>query len=508
MSTPRSTRSRACSTRTSSELEKRIAIEARYIWFQKERQRVENVLRKIYAANDVSSLLDIIPDIKDIVQAGGATIYVLDENETLGKYLKPLVWDDAFLTHLRVLQIHRPARRPGFCRLGRPARHGDQRPGLAFDKRLSKVHVLPQGPPEEPDRRAHHARTKVIGVVEVYNKTVGAKACPEGFTREDQEILRGLSEHIAIAMAKLNLIQYDPLTGLLRPDPFFEKVLQKINALSKRRREEGSMALVMGDVDWFKDYNDRNGHEAGNKLLRELADVLKLSIREEDLLCRYGGEEFLFFLTGVDSVEEACLLTDRIRKNIEEHYFELQEFQPRGNLTMSFGVTIPPRKGCEQSSPITKSDLKRLAGEADLAMAEAKGKPRPDLKSRRPADVPMDKNRVCSFFWEEIAEKEDGGLGRGGPPRPGEAEIRALQRLDALPFPGERRLQGRQDRQYQPRRGADRLRLGPPHGQDARNDPRHRRQGQRHPKRRRLFGERRRRQGALLFRLEVQGPDL
>ncbi|MCK7518371.1 MAG: GGDEF domain-containing protein [Ignavibacteriales bacterium] len=103
---------------------------------------------------------------------------------------------------------------------------------------------------------------------------------------------------MAIAMAKLNLIQYDPLTGLLRPEPFFEKVLQKINGLSKRRREEGAMALVMGDVDWFKAYNDRNGQEAGNRLLRELGHVLKLAIREEDLICRYGGEEFLFFLTG------------------------------------------------------------------------------------------------------------------------------------------------------------------------------------------------------------------
>src|SRR5665647_2959352 len=90
-----------------------------------------------------------------------------------------------------------------------------------------------------------HGR-KVIGVLEVYNKTVGGKASPEGFTREDQQILSGLSEHMAMAMAKLNLIQFDPLTGLLRPDPFFEKVLQKVHALSKRRREEGSMALVMG----------------------------------------------------------------------------------------------------------------------------------------------------------------------------------------------------------------------------------------------------------------------
>jgi diguanylate cyclase (GGDEF)-like protein len=206
---------------------------------------------------------------------------------------------------------------------------------------------------------------------------------------------------MAIAMTKLNLIQFDAMTGLLRPEPFFDKVLQRVNALSKRRREEGAMALVMGDVDWFKAFNDRNGQEAGNKLLRELAHVLKLAIREEDLICRYGGEEFLFFLMGVKGIEEAAVLTERIRKNVEDHYFEFQEYQPRANLTMSFGVTIFPRQDGETAGQLTQDDLKRLAGEADLALAEAKGKRRPDLKPRGPADGPVDKNRVCSYVWQE-----------------------------------------------------------------------------------------------------------
>jgi diguanylate cyclase (GGDEF)-like protein len=172
--------------------------------------------------------------------------------------------------------------------------------------------------------------------------------------------------------------------------------------LSKRRREEGASALVMGDVDWFKAYNDRNGQEAGNRLLRELGHVLKLAIREEDLICRYGGEEFLFFLMGVKGVEEAALLTDRIRKSVEDHYFEFQEFQPRGNLTMSFGVTIFPKTVGEAAAPMTRAELKRLAGEADLALAEAKGKDRPDLKPRGPGEGPVDKNRVCHFVWQDV----------------------------------------------------------------------------------------------------------
>jgi len=391
------------------EVEKRIAIEAQYVWFRKESQRIESILRKIYGADDVSSLLDIVPEIRGVVQAESVTVYILEENEVIGRYLKPLFWDNAFLTHSDFSKYIAPLESQDFAASVARYGHDVSVANLTFDRRLSKRYTAFLKSPLKSylGVPVMHGR-KVIGVLEVYNKTAAGRPSAEGFSREDQQVLRGLSEHMAIAMAKLNLIQFDPLTGLLRPEPFFEKVLQRINALSKRRREEGSMALVMGDVDWFKAYNDRNGQEAGNRLLRELAHVLKLSIREEDLICRYGGEEFLFFLMGVKSVEEASQLTDRIRKNVEDHYFELQEFQPRGNLTMSFGVTIFPKNDGGQALPLTRADLKRLAGEADLAMAEAKGKRRPELLARGPAEAAPapDKNRVCSFVWEEVAEKK------------------------------------------------------------------------------------------------------
>jgi len=389
------------------EVEKRLAIEARYIGSQKERQRFETILRRIYGADDVSSLLDIVPEIRDIVQAVSVSVYIMEENEVIGRYLKPLVWDNAYLVHSDFSKYIAPLESQDFAASVARYGHDINVGNLTFDRRLSKRYtsLLKAAPRSLLGVPIMHG-PKVIGVLEVTNKTVAGQPAAEGFSREDQQVLRGLTDHMAIAMTKLNLIQYDPLTGLLRPEPFFEKVLQKVNALSKRRREEGAMALVMGDVDWFKAYNDRNGQEAGNRLLRELGHVLKLAIREEDLICRYGGEEFLFFLMGVKGVEEAALLTDRIRKSIEDHYFELQEFQPRGNLTMSFGVTVFPKSFGGEPATLTKAELKRLAGEADLALAEAKGKRRPDLKPRGPGEVPGDKNRVCSFVWQEI---ESGG---------------------------------------------------------------------------------------------------
>src|SRR4030067_1961826 len=61
------------------ELEKRVALQVRYLWFQRRKQKIEEILRKIYIANDVRSLLDTVSDIKELVQASGLTCYVLDE---------------------------------------------------------------------------------------------------------------------------------------------------------------------------------------------------------------------------------------------------------------------------------------------------------------------------------------------------------------------------------------------------------------------------------------------
>jgi hypothetical protein len=246
------------------ELEKRLALQVRYLWFQRRKQKIEDILRKIYIANDVSSLLDTVSDIKELVQASGLTFYVLDENETLGKYLKPLVWDDAFLSH------------PEFSKY--LALLDSQDFASQVVRQQEEINLASIPPDKKPAKRyVEHLRTplrsilavpirhekNIIGVLEVYNKLHDGGLSKLGFSRDDVQVLRGLSEHISLAMTKLNLIQYDALTGILRPDPFFEKVLQKISLRSKRRQETGSYAMVMGDVDWFKEYNDRHGREAG-----------------------------------------------------------------------------------------------------------------------------------------------------------------------------------------------------------------------------------------------------
>lgn len=388
------------------EIEKRISIESKYIWFKKEKQKIEQTLKKLYKANDVTSLLDVVYDIKDIIRSQGISLYILETSENIGKYLKPLVWNNNILSypdiskHIVLLDSQDYA--AFTARNGAEVNSSES----LFDKRLSVRYIKQLGYTLKnllsiPIRHDE----EVIGVLEAYNKIPLSRNENEGFSLEDQQILSRLCEHIAIAISKLNLIQYDPLTGLLRPDPFFEKIIQKIKSESKRRQENSAYALVMGDVDWFKNYNDRNGHEAGNRLLRELARVLKSSIRDEDLLCRYGGEEFLFFLTGIKTPEEAMVFTERIRKNVEEFYFDFQEFQPKNNLTMSFGVTYFSRSSLPDSQEITKNDLKKLANEADLAMAEAKGK-KSSIHGEEVTLNNASKNKICLYKKNQKSPQE------------------------------------------------------------------------------------------------------
>jgi diguanylate cyclase (GGDEF)-like protein len=380
------------------EIEKRVSVEAKYLGIKKEKQRIEETLKKLYIANDVTSLLDIVYDIKDIVQADGISLYILDENETLGQFLKPLVWDDAFLSHPEFSKHFVLIDTDDFAAYSTRHIKEVNTSFISSDKRYSRRYAEQLEVPLKSILCVPIMHNKeVIGVIEVYNKigTKGEK--PIGFSAEDQNAMRKFSEHIAIAITKLNLIQYDALTGLLRPDPFFDKVIQKLNLERKRHQEGSSYAMVMGDVDWFKNYNDRYGHEAGNKLLRELANVLQLSIREEDLLCRYGGEEFLIFLSGLNSEDEASGFTERIRKNIEEHYFENQQTQPNNNITMSFGLTFFSKGRIRTWDTINKTNLKRLANEADIALAEAKGKKFAGLGRNGIQDKLLLKNRVCVF---------------------------------------------------------------------------------------------------------------
>jgi diguanylate cyclase len=124
----------------------------------------------------------------------------------------------------------------------------------------------------------------------------------------------------------------DALTGLANRRGFDQELRRRI---SHRRRGGPPMSLVLVDVDHFKRFNDEHGHQAGDAVLSQVADVLADSTRQMDFLARYGGEEFGVVLPGT-TLEEAKVVTERIRGAVEKRAFEYRGRQLF--VTVSAGV--------------------------------------------------------------------------------------------------------------------------------------------------------------------------
>jgi diguanylate cyclase (GGDEF)-like protein len=125
----------------------------------------------------------------------------------------------------------------------------------------------------------------------------------------------------------------DPLTGLPNRRHFFETVS---NEFARSKRYGKNLAIIMMDIDHFKNINDTFGHHAGDVVLQAVAQQLMLAMRETDLPGRYGGEEFIGLLPET-CISEAQVVAERIRENIQGLTIEAEDHHI--NVTASFGVS-------------------------------------------------------------------------------------------------------------------------------------------------------------------------
>lgn len=126
----------------------------------------------------------------------------------------------------------------------------------------------------------------------------------------------------------------DELTGIYNKRAMYRILDQEIKRAERFRHP---LTIIMMDIDFFKIYNDKNGHVAGDVLLQRLSRIVSSKIRDVDTLARYGGEEFLIILPET-SHNSAVKVAERIRKTIEQTHFKGQEKQPKGKVTVSLGL--------------------------------------------------------------------------------------------------------------------------------------------------------------------------
>jgi len=212
------------------------------------------------------------------------------------------------------------------------------------------------------------AEGEVVGVVEaIRNEESG------GFDVLDEQMLRELSRISSTALNNAlrfaraeRLYMQDDLTRLYN-SRFLRQFLE--NEIKRARRYGSRVSVVFIDIDGFKQVNDRHGHRVGSETLREMGGLLADSVRETDVVARYGGDEFTIVLPET-SADKAVATAERIRRRIAERTFSGGSSQSF-HLTASFGIAAYPGHAETAADLIEK---------ADLAMYEAKAANKNNVK--------------------------------------------------------------------------------------------------------------------------------
>ncbi len=222
------------------------------------------------------------------------------------------------------------------------------------------------------------AKDKILGAIlvdNIFNK--------KPITKADIRILTMFANHAGLAIENSRLYEEtvylsntDWLTKLWNYGRFQQLLSLE---MEKAKINEAPLSLVMLDIDNFKNFNDTFGHTMGDKVLKNIAQILKNNSRKIDQVVRYGGEEFSIIMPETPK-ENAAHSCERLRREVEKFYVQDQNTSLNKNLTISLGLA---------SFPDDAEMKEELVNRADLALYEAKR---------------TGKNKTC-FYKRELGEK-------------------------------------------------------------------------------------------------------
>ena len=164
------------------------------------------------------------------------------------------------------------------------------------------------------------------------NKTAGKKELRGSIDTEFDPIRKALTHLVKVTSIELeNLSTHDTLTQLYNRSEYLRVIKRKV--ISAKRYQE-TFGLILIDIDFFKYVNDTYGHDVGDVILRKFAKVLVGSVRADDFVARWGGEEFII-VTGKIDKRGLIRLLEKLQKRVKE-----EDFEPLPQLTASFGATL------------------------------------------------------------------------------------------------------------------------------------------------------------------------
>lgn len=215
--------------------------------------------------------------------------------------------------------------------------HKEGTPGLYFDLRVEPIY-----------NKQNVLTGRLIVFRDITRQKMSEKALLEAHDR-----LRLHLKEIELLQSELReQVIRDPLTGLFNRR-YMEETLER--EISRAIRENISIGVCMADIDQFKSFNDEHGHKAGDLILKKLSEILTNYSRTEDVVCRYGGEEFLILMPGAE-LDAIARRAEDWRRAFEQAKVEFDGKQL--STTLSMGIAMFPQQAR------TSDDIVKLADEA------------------------------------------------------------------------------------------------------------------------------------------------
>ena len=225
------------------------------------------------------------------------------------------------------------------------------------------------------------AQGEALGLLYVGTAPAGTPA-GRPLTEARRRLVEAVAEQVALGLANVKLREVlrsqsirDPLTGLFNRR-YMEETLER--EVRRSQRAGRPMAVIMADIDHFKQINDAFDHDAGDAMLRELGALFQRNLRREDIACRFGGEEFVLVLHDA-SLEDAARRAEDLRDSVKQMRVS-DRGRVIGPVTMSLGVAIFPDHGATGEVLLRAADAAlyraKREGRDRVALAEAAEEPR------------------------------------------------------------------------------------------------------------------------------------
>jgi diguanylate cyclase (GGDEF)-like protein len=284
----------------------------------------------------------ILHSLKERFQPRQAIIFILKSPEN---YLEASASLLPLPEHVRSWPVIEEPRSCKAVRMGRPFMAND-----VSQEPLCPADFLP------PSEGTYYCGPLIAGGIII--GAVRLEGAPP-WTPDRSSLLEGYLSGAATALSNLRLLQtmktqanVDELTGLYNRR-FLEDYARKLLAMASRKRTP--VSVIMMDLDHFKTFNDRFGHELGDRILRQFAKTVSQAMRETNLAARHGGEEFVVLLP--DTGARDCLaVAERIRKAVERMVVPSGTDQPLPRITVSAGIAVYPEHGHTVDELLVASD--------------------------------------------------------------------------------------------------------------------------------------------------------